>query len=288
MSLTITASFVEEFSSLVTHLSQQEAARLRDSVRIENGVVGKSHHFERLGHSEPIPTSRHGQTYIANDVHDRKTAYLEDYQKGLLVDKLDKVKLLIDPSSEYTRNISYSFARLFDRVTYDTLQAPYIANASAIGKVIEEDNTNGLNFIKVLEAREFFDAQEVPEGERYFGYTAETMTTLLQDNHLTNADYNVVKVLVEGRIDPGMTWMGFKWRRFNSTHVNYSANNSANHHLLFAWARPSIGMAVGAEMQLDIAQRKDLQNSWQIWGCMSLGGVVIEPEILCAVETYKG
>jgi hypothetical protein len=288
MSYTITTSFVEQFSSLVHHLAQQKGSRFRDASRIESGVIGKSAHFDRLDDSEPVPTSRHGDTYLANDTHDRKTAYLEDYQKGLLVDKLDKIKLMINPQSAYTQNISYSFARLYDRVFYDSLQAPYIANASAIGGVATEDNTNGLNFIKVLNAREFFDSKEVPEGERYFGYTAETMTTLLQANQLTSADYNIVKTLVEGRIAPDQTWMGFKWRRFNTAHVNYSANNTANHHLLFAWARPSMGMALGQDVQLEIDKRPDKQNAWQVYGTMSLGGVVIEPEILYALEVYKG
>lgn len=288
MSFSITAAFVEQFSSLVHHLSQQRGSRLRDAIRNEYGVVGKSCHFDRLDDSEPIPATRHGDTYLANDVHDRKTAYMADYQKGLLVDKLDKVKLLIDPQSSYTQNISYSFARLYDKVGYDVLQAPYIANSAAIGKVITEDNTNGLNFVKILEAKEFMDSAEVPEDERYFGYTAETLTTLLQDNRLSSADYNTVKVLVEGQFSPDMRWLGFKWRRFNSSHVNYSANNTANHHLLFAWYKQSVGMGIGQDVALEIDKRPDKQNAYQVYGTMSLGGVVIEPEILVAVETYKG
>jgi len=288
MSFTITASFVEQFSATVHMLAAQRVSRLRDAVRLETGVVGKTAHFERMDHSDPVPTSRHGDTYIANDVHDRKTATLADYQKGLLIDELDKVKLLIDPNNTYTKNISYAFARLQDKVIHDAIRKPYDDNSSAVGKVITEDNTNGLNFIKVLEAKTYFDGKEVPEDMRYFGFTAETMKTLLQDNKLSSADYNVVKVLVEGKIPEGMKWMGFTWRRFNSAHVGASANNAANHHLLAAWAQDQVGLGIGKEVGISIDKRPDKQNAYQVFGTMSLGGVAIEPESMVFLECYKG
>jgi hypothetical protein len=288
MSFTITASFVEQFSSAVHFLSSQRASRFSDAVRVESGVVGKTVHFERMDHSDPVPKSRHGDTYIANDTHDRKTATLADYQKGLLIDSLDKVKLLIDPNNTYTKNISYAFARLKDSVIYEAIRKPYVDNSAAVGKVITEDNTNGLNFVKVLDAKTFFDQHEVPEDMRYFGYTAETIKTLLKDANLTSADYNVVKVLVEGKIPEGMKWMGFTWRRFNSAHVARSANNTANHHLLAAWAQDQVGLGIGAEVSISIDKRPDKQNAYQVYGEMSLGGVAIEPEHMVYVEAYSG
>lgn len=62
MSSQITTSFVEQYSSNVSLLSQQMGSKLRSSVD-EEGIVGKNAFFEQIDSTAAVlRTSRHGDT----------------------------------------------------------------------------------------------------------------------------------------------------------------------------------------------------------------------------------
>ena len=62
MSINITTSFVEQYSSNVNLLSQQLGSKLRGSVD-EESIVGKNAFFEQIGSTAAVlRTSRHGST----------------------------------------------------------------------------------------------------------------------------------------------------------------------------------------------------------------------------------
>jgi hypothetical protein len=101
MSNQITTAFVEQYSSNIQMLSQQKGSLLRDKVRLET-VVGKNAFFDQVGSvTATVRTSRHSDTPQVDTPHSRRRVSLVDYEFADLIDDLDKVKMLADPTSSY-------------------------------------------------------------------------------------------------------------------------------------------------------------------------------------------
>ena len=101
MANTITEAFVEQFKANVYQLSQQRGSRLGMCTRFES-LVGNTHNFERLGAvAAQVKQSRHADTPILDAPHSRRKVSPGDYEWGDLVDREDKLLLIISPESEY-------------------------------------------------------------------------------------------------------------------------------------------------------------------------------------------
>tara|TARA_R100000750_G_scaffold6259_1_gene4863 strand:- start:580 stop:897 length:318 start_codon:yes stop_codon:yes gene_type:complete len=105
MSVNITTSFVEQYSANVSLLAQQTGSKLRNAVDVES-IRGKSAFFDQIGvTAAQIRTTRHSDTPQIDTPHSRRKVSLDTYEWGDLVDDPDKVRMLIDPTSTYARQI---------------------------------------------------------------------------------------------------------------------------------------------------------------------------------------
>ena len=119
MSIQVTTAFVEQYSANVQHLVQQDGSKLRGFVR-EEAVTGKNAFFEQIGAtSAQRRTSRHSDTPRVDTPHARRRVSLEDFDWADLIDNEDKVRMLIDPTSDYARAAAMSMGRAMDEVLID-------------------------------------------------------------------------------------------------------------------------------------------------------------------------
>lgn len=103
MSVNITNAFVEQYSSNVTMLSQQMGSKLRGAVDVES-VRGKNAFFDQIGATAAVArTTRHGDTPRVDTPHSRRRVSLADFEWADLIDDLDKVRMLNDPTSNYAK-----------------------------------------------------------------------------------------------------------------------------------------------------------------------------------------
>jgi len=80
MSTEVNKAFVNKYRSNFIHLAQQKGSRLRNFVRVNEGVVGKADHFDRLGSTNAQKmTSRHADTPLISTPHSRRKVVMEDY-----------------------------------------------------------------------------------------------------------------------------------------------------------------------------------------------------------------
>lgn len=101
MSSFITEAFVSQFNSNVMHLSQQQGSRLERTVK-KVGIKGKIEYFDRIGQVAAIKkTGRHSSTPQMDTPHGRRSVTTEDYQWADMIDEEDKIRMLIDPTSDY-------------------------------------------------------------------------------------------------------------------------------------------------------------------------------------------
>jgi hypothetical protein len=117
MSITITQAMVQMYRNNVIHLAQQHGSRLRNTVRITPNIVGLNYYYERIGATAvQIKQGRHSPTPTISTPHSRRRVSMVTYQWGDLVDNDDKLKVLINPESEYAIAARDAFGRVMDDV----------------------------------------------------------------------------------------------------------------------------------------------------------------------------
>ena len=285
MSIEITTAFVEQYKSNVLHLAQQRGSRLRNSV-MEQTVVGKTDFFERVGATAMQPKlTRHDDTPIVNTPHSRRRVALADFVWADLIDKLDKVRLLIEPESEYVKSGAWAAGRQVDDIIIPAINGNAFAGETgatlvplpAAQKIVV--GGTGMTIDKLRETKEILDAGEVdPEEDRFIVMQAKQFTDLLETTEVTSSDFNTVKALVQGDIN---TFLGFNFIRSQRLAVDGSADR-----LVLAYTRQAIGLSVGQEIITRITERNDKNHSTQVFMCMAFGATRVEEkrvvEIACS------
>lgn len=294
MSTQITTAFVEQYSANVQHLVQQKGSRLRGSVRLET-VNGKNAFFEQLGTtSARLRVSRHADTPRMDTPHARRRVSLADYDWADLIDNEDKVRMLIDPSSEYATAAMWAMGRAMDDaiiaaadgvaftgVDGSTSTSYTTANTVAVTTRAAgvTSGNYGLNVAKLIAAKQILDASDVdPEMPRYIAANAAAMSSLLADNRAASGDYNSIKALVAGQID---TFMGFKFIR--TERIGADSNSYAK---VLYWAQDGLLLGVGANPVVKISERADKNHATQVFVSMTIGATRMEEKKVGYIECH--
>ena len=297
MSQQVTEWFVQQYNTNVMHLSQQKGSRLQDKVRKET-QKGKSQFFDRIGLVNAVKrTGRHAPTPQMDTPHSRRMVTIEDYEWADLVDDQDKIRMLIDPTSEYALAAANAFGRSKDDVIIQSALASAYAGEQGTTAVVHPNSqkyaaNNGAAFTNLTVAtlrtvKKMMDQKEV-EGKRYFALTASQEESLLGQTEVTNSDYNSVKALVQGEVN---TFLGFEFVRLErllavaagvtaspTTGAVGSGSSVAGFRSCFAWADTGILMSTGEDFTTKMSERDDLGYAMQVYARMSIGGTRMEEE----------
>jgi hypothetical protein len=309
MSTQITTAFVQQYHANVFHTAQQKGSRLRMCVRNET-QNSKSDFYDRIGPTAPVRrTSRHAPTPRIDSVHSRRRVTLNDYEWSDLIDKQDRLRMLLDPTSDYIKAASYSLGRGMDsEIISAALGNAYVgetgSSTTALGTgqrlvpILSSSITN-MTVDALIAAKEILNASDVEEDEDlYIAVTAKMLTGLFQSTEVTSSDYNTVKALAQGKID---TFMGFKFIRtqllpapsvafsYDTTTGLYNGSGTAvtlaSCHSAIAWAKSGILLATGQDITARVSERDDLSYATQAYASMSVGAVRMEEakvvEIIC-------
>jgi len=284
MSVSIPAHFVKQFSANVHLLSEQRFSRLRPCVTVGERVTGESFTVERIGTTQSSAntvTVRHGDTPLNNTPHTRRWGFIADYDVADLIDRQDRVKLLIDPDSSYTIKHAGVMGRTMDTTIINALEGSVIegqngttttsfpsAQQIASGSV-------GLTVGKLIDAKKLLDAAEVEDFmDRFFVCSAEQIADLLEDDKVTSSDFNTIKALVAGQID---TYLGFKFVR------SERLTSSGGARLCYAFARPGIEFRPQTDPNSIASDRPDKRHAKQIYTFGSWGAVRKEDAMVVQV-----
>ncbi len=280
---------VLQYKANVIHLYQEKGGDLRGKVR-EESLVGKAHFFERLAKEPAVKkTTRHGDTPVLDPVHSRRMVVPSDYVWSALVDQQDKIRLLIDPTSEYAIAGSYALRRAFD----DEILKAFAADAKggengettvtfASEAALDADFTAAaLTTANILTVKKALDLKSVPLSDRYLVYHPAAMEQLLKQSTAPNAssvDYNTVKALVSGELN---TWIGFTWVQYMRTATELPevyTSGDATRPYCFAWHRDAMGIVVAKDIMARITERPDKDYAVQTYLCMTMGATRIQGE----------
>jgi hypothetical protein len=285
MSTQITTAFVSQFSANVQMLSQQMGSLLRNAVDVET-VNGEKAFFDQVGSAAAVlRTSRHADTPLIDTPHSRRMVTMSDYEYADLIDDQDKVRLLVDPTSTYSRAAAAAMGRAMDDVIISAALGTALTGKDGGTSTSFATSTNqiaagaaGLTLAKLIQAKEILDAGDVdPSIPRYIAVSPKQISNLLNNTTVTSSDYNTVKALAMGEIN---SFVGFNFIVTNRLGVDGSSARR-----VIAWAMDGLKLAVGREPTARIDERADKSYATQIYYAMTLGATRMEEkkvvEVLC-------
>lgn len=287
MSTQITTAFVEQYSANVQQLSQQRGSRLRAAVRVEP-ATGKNAFIDSIGAvAAQRRAARHADTPQLGTPHSRRRVSLADYDWSDLIDDLDKVRLLADPTSPYALAGAWAMGRAMDDeviAAFTGTAASGVDGATPVAlpsSQLVPHNSSGLTVNKLLMAKELLDSADVDDATpRYVAVTAKQVTDLLSATEVTSADYTTVKALVRGEID---TFLGFRFLRTERLTKDSGGNRQA-----IAWAQDGVVLAVGKEPKARITERADKNHATQVYYSMAIGAARLEEAKVVAMACVEG
>ena len=286
MSTQITTAFVEQYSSNIQMLSQQKGSILRDKVRLES-VTGKNAFFDQVGSvTASVRTTRHSDTPQSNTPHSRRRVSLVDYEFADLIDDLDKVRMLVDPTSTYALAAAYAMGRAMDDAiitaatgSADTGVAGGTAVALPSSQIIAEAGTTGMTIAKLREAKEIIDLADVdPSLPRHIIVSPKQITDLLGTTEVTSSDFNTVKALAQGDIN---SFLGFNFVVSNRLAVATQIRDC------IAFVSDGIGLAVGKDSTARIDERADKGYATQVYYSAAFGATRMEEDKVVKIQAHE-
>jgi hypothetical protein len=296
VSFEITTAFTQQYGANMLQRAQQKGSRLRNAVTVETGV-GSDYYFDYVGTVEAQTiNTRHGDSPLNSTPTSRRRVDLVGRDTGDLIDKIDKVQMLADPTSPFIMAHGSAMGRAMDDVIIGnalatakagvdgSLAVPFPAS-NVVGvnswKYGTGSGNAGLTISKLIEARSILVAAEgIEDGEMlYFGCAQKQIANLLSTTEATSGDYAEVKALVRGEIN---TYMGFEFirtERFQTDANGYRRN--------IAWSKSGLGLAIGADITSEVAPRPDKRFSWYAYFMMFIGSTRLEEEKVVEVKCLE-
>lgn len=291
MSLQIDLAMVNAYKANVSLLVQQKGSRLRNAVRVESQNA-EFEFYDRIGATEAQEiTGRHQDTPLMSTPHDRRRVSLRDFDWADLIDRQDKLRMLLDPTGPYAQNAVFAMGRKMDDLIIESaFGTSHSGKTGATSVTFPAANQVAVNYVesggaansnltigKLRRTKEIFDAYDNdPDEQRFMTVTANSLHSLLRNTEVTSADYNTVKALVEGKVD---TFMGFNFIR-----TQRLSTDGSGYRRHIAWIKSGLLLAVSQEPSVDVGPRRDKRNSVQVYVTLGIGATRMEEEKVVEVK----
>ena len=295
MSFQVTESMVNQYGMNFRLLYQQKISRLKPFCQIEANIVGQSKSVERLGRTDAYDiTSRHADTKYVEVPHSRRWLDLQDKGWAELVDEMDKIRMLADPTSPYAKLAVMALNREADKIILAAARGNARTNtgvtALPAAQKIAEGGT-GLTLAKLLAAKEILDTAEVDDGNdlmedgqgnmvmtRLIVVSSKQLTNLYGTTEIKSVDYNTVKALAQGHID---TFLGFKFIR------SELIPKTGTTRFCLAWSKGCVGFGIGKDITTSIDPLPGKNYSVQVYARESIAATRLEDEGVVEIGCFE-
>jgi hypothetical protein len=291
MSTQITTAFVSQYAANVTLLAQQKGSKLREAVRLEH-VTGKQAFFDQIGATAARRrSSRHADTPRMETPHARRRCAIEDFDWADLIDREDRLRLLIDPTSTYARSAANAMGRAIDEIIVDAIRGTAFTGENGAtpmalpGTQRVPAGGTGLTVSKLMSAKRTLDTADIDGEDRFIAVTSRQLEDLLGSTLVTSADFNTVRALVHGELE---TFLGFRFLRVDGQRIDGTKILpfiTGNERACLAWQRDQVVLGMGTEPSARITERPDKNYATQVFYSMSAGAARMQEtgvvEIAC-------
>jgi len=308
MSFNVSTAFVQQYSTNVQMLLQQQGSRIRNAVQNFRFQGKAASMAEQFGAVSPVRNqSRHSDTPLISTPQDKRWIYPNDYDWADLIDSQDKLRMLIDPTSSYAMAGAWAMGRAIDdeiiagifgsnntgengTSATGTLYA-YNSNSQSVAATVGASSATGLNIAKLRAAKRILLQAEVDvdNDPLYMVITAKQHDDLLNEAQAISLDYNTRPVLVDGRIT---SFMGFNFIHSERIPGGASFNTAINTGISSAdsdgsyvtgsrwmvpfFAKSGVALGMWNDVTTSIDRRADKRNSYQVYVTGTFGGARME------------
>lgn len=287
---------VETFSTILQLKLQQTQSMLRGRV-MEGSHVGKqASPIDYIGSVEmKAPAGRYAPNQPQNTDFTRRWVTPVDKEAYQLIDTFDKLRLLMDPTSQYSSVAAAAVAREWDdRVIAAAFATATIGDSTGIGTTTESFDTtkwqiastfgsasaSGLTVAKMIEAKRVMRKAQVPVDTEQLTWITNSQgeSDLLNQVQVVSTDFSDKPVLMDGKVTRFMGWDITYSERLTST---------SNVRQNIAMIRSGAYLGIWKDTENDVERRRDLSGlPWQLATLMSSGATRLEPgrllQVLCS------
>lgn len=318
MSNFVNTAFVQQYSTNIMMLLQQQGSRLRNAVQNYSFQGKAASMAEQFGAVSPVRNqSRHSDTPLISTPQDKRWIYPNDYDWADLIDQQDRLRMLIDPSGPYTQAGVMAMGRAIDdeilsgffnanntgengTTSTGTLYA-YNSNSQSVAAATGAASATGLNIAKLRAAKRILLGADldIDNDQLFMVITAKQHDDLLNEAQAVSLDYNNQPVLVQGKITQ---FMGFNFIHSERIPGGANWNSAINPNIASAdsdgsyvtnsrwmvpcWAKSGMALGMWNDISASVDKRPDKRNSWQVYVTGTFGGARLE-EKRCLVINCK-
>ncbi len=266
----------KQYEANLRHLNQVMGSRLGDKVYLTpGGFAGGEYKFiDFIDNGEMVEiTSRLGNTEWQDPVASRRRIAKRSYEYARIFDKFEKLNRLNDPKSKEMENAVYAVGRKKDAIIIDALGGTAYSGkegdtgvALPSGQKVDESENLGLASLKATLL--IFNENDInQDSEKFLAIGAKQLDSLLGVTQITNADYNTLRVLTEGKV---ASFMGFKFTLINTLPT------SGNDRYCYAWVKDGIELCIDDNMSTTVDRLPEKRNAYGLQTNMTLGAVRTE------------
>jgi len=287
MAATVDQAYISRFKDAIHSLVEQQESKMRPAVKVEM-AKGEKHFFERLGSFEASEiTARLEDTNLIDPAHSRRMASVRRYDASTYLDDIDKFKMLVDPTNDYTVKLARGHARKLDDIILDAMLGSAATGKDGSGSAAF-DTTNqqiahgatGFTVAKFNQALRILESNDVDidRVRLYLAIGARAVEDLLGDssNQITSFDFQDRKVLADGGLP--------SFRGVNIIRIQRIPEETADttfRGLLFTEDNCKVAMA--QDLEVKVAERADKNFVHQVSTYMMYGAVRMEEETIVDV-----
>jgi hypothetical protein len=296
MSENLPKLYVETFSTVLKLKLQQTQSMLRGRVMEGFHVGTQASPVDYIGSMQmKAPAGRFAPNQPQNTDFTRRWVNPVDKEGYQLIDTFDKLKLLQDPTSQYSEVAAAAVAREWDdRIIASAYATATIGSTTGITTTTESFSTSnwqiasnfkasaatGLTAAKMIEAKRIMRKAQVPVDTepRTWVTNSQGEADLLNQVQIVSTEFSERPILTDGKVSRFMGWDIVYSERLTST---------SNVRQNIAMVKSGMYLGVWKDVENDVTRRSDLSGlPYQLATLMSSGATRLEPgrllQVLCA------
>lgn len=281
MAITINKAFTRTFEGVVRFLAQQSDNKLRGTVMERGNGPGEDHVFEYVG---PVEMAEKVGTRQATPEIDtpwsNRIVTTKVYDVGDTVEKEDKLKMIIEPTSTIAQNYAKAARRKFDDIIIKAADPTTNAIDKDAGVTVFPvaqkvgDGLSEITFDRLTEIREKALKKDIDPDEPMYAVVGPTqIRKLMHEPKATNADYVAFQAIQAGKFHE--KYMGFYWRVTN----RLLSAGAGRVNCLF-YAPGALGLKVDEEVSTEIAKSTEKSFLWRVYARLMAGAVRVDDNLL--------
>lgn len=286
MSVNIVNQRVIQYTNNLQLLSRQMGSRLRGAVDVGDHRGKQAVAVDQIGLiSAQELNQRHGDSIYTDVDHKRRWVYPKHHATHALVDMQDEVELLVSPQSKYAQAHAAGHGLKMDQDILLAAVGTSVTGETATGTEAFDTTNNriahgsvGFTFDKLNQAVRILREQMKNVMEPiYCAVAARGLEDLLGETKVGSADYNTVRVLMEGKIQ---TFMGVTFIWTEACDINTSGSTYSS----ILWARSGLHLGIWKDIEGRVDELPGKNHSTQVSAYSTFGATRTEQAKVVEVQ----